>query len=327
MHNISFIVIGKNEANNIKKCIESIKNICKEYYYEIIYIDSSSTDNTIDVLKEINDDNIFKYQIKSNRYSAALAREVGLQKASGDFIFFIDADMEIKECTDISYCLELFNDKMIGIVSGDLDEVWIKNNKIINKIYKIYNVNSNKEKLMSPGGYFITRKQFYEDVGGFNISLKCNEEVELFSRYKKANKKLIRTNKLLCLHRNEKDSNNKSHFSRFKSQYYVDFWRVIIKSIIGGYFGEYLSFNSQKKMLRSIFLTIFMILFVIFSFKFKIFISIPILYYGILIFKYRKNLRLMIFNQLNNIFVFFSIIYLFKKIKVNYSILDLRKGD
>jgi glycosyltransferase involved in cell wall biosynthesis len=40
--NIGAAIIVKNEANNIKRCLESIKNICKQ----IVIVDTGSDDTT-----------------------------------------------------------------------------------------------------------------------------------------------------------------------------------------------------------------------------------------------------------------------------------------
>ena len=48
---ISFIVIGRNEGWKLTKCFESIYdtiNYNKLINYEIIYVDSASTDDSID---------------------------------------------------------------------------------------------------------------------------------------------------------------------------------------------------------------------------------------------------------------------------------------
>ena len=60
---ISFIIIGKNEGAKLKKCFTSIVKTINENNidaYEVIYVDSNSTDNSIDIAKKYNIIKIFK---------------------------------------------------------------------------------------------------------------------------------------------------------------------------------------------------------------------------------------------------------------------------
>jgi len=53
---IGFIIIGKNEGPKLVKCINSIKRTIDHNgigEYEIIYVDSNSTDNSIELVNEI----------------------------------------------------------------------------------------------------------------------------------------------------------------------------------------------------------------------------------------------------------------------------------
>ena len=92
---ISFIVIGKNEEKNIEKCINSITNttiINKIIDYEIIYIDSNSTDNSVQKVSKIKSVDIYQLTGDCN---AAIGRNVGASISIGEYLFFIDGDMEI----------------------------------------------------------------------------------------------------------------------------------------------------------------------------------------------------------------------------------------
>jgi len=57
---------------------------------EIIVIDDGSNDGSIDYLNEINDNRLFVY--KNDKKGACSARNLGLKKAKGEFIQFLDAD-------------------------------------------------------------------------------------------------------------------------------------------------------------------------------------------------------------------------------------------
>lgn len=88
---ISVIVPAYNAQKTIKKCIESIltqtyKNL------EIILINDGSNDKTEEMCEKlVQTDNRIKYYYKENT-GVSKTRNFGLDKASGDYISFIDAD-------------------------------------------------------------------------------------------------------------------------------------------------------------------------------------------------------------------------------------------
>ena len=87
---ISVIVPMYNVQQYIANCIESI---LRESFsnFELLLIDDSSTDATLDVCKEYLDDNrIHVVSIKKQGVSAA--RNYGTQIAKGEWITFVDAD-------------------------------------------------------------------------------------------------------------------------------------------------------------------------------------------------------------------------------------------
>ncbi len=86
---ISIIIPLYNKEKWIFKTIQSVltqsyKNI------EIIIINDGSTDNSLKIVKKINDNRIKIINQKNKGVSNA--RNVGLEKAKGDYIAFIDAD-------------------------------------------------------------------------------------------------------------------------------------------------------------------------------------------------------------------------------------------
>ena len=92
---ISFIVIGKNLGINILNCISSIDETIKQNNLkqtEIIYIDSNSTDNSIELITHFDGLKIYKL---TSRCNAATARNLGFKKSKGEILFFIDGDMEL----------------------------------------------------------------------------------------------------------------------------------------------------------------------------------------------------------------------------------------
>lgn len=88
---VSACLIVKNEATNIAKCLNSLKGISDE----IIVVDTGSTDNTKEIAKSFGA-KIFDYAWDNNFSNA---KNYALDKTTGDWIFFLDADEYFEEKT------------------------------------------------------------------------------------------------------------------------------------------------------------------------------------------------------------------------------------
>ena len=123
---LSVIIPAYNAQSTIKNCIDSIS--CKESH-EIIIVDDGSKDDTGKVCDELSasDERIKVVHVKNGGVSRA--RNIGLEKASGDYISFVDADdtvasdyfdSMIKAAEDKRVSLVIMDGKMdsAGPVSG-----------------------------------------------------------------------------------------------------------------------------------------------------------------------------------------------------------------
>ena len=81
---ISAIIITKNEENNIKECLKSIKEIVDE----IIIVDSYSTDRTIKIAEKYTK----KIFLKKFEDNFSKQRNFALRQTQGEWILSIDAD-------------------------------------------------------------------------------------------------------------------------------------------------------------------------------------------------------------------------------------------
>lgn len=84
MVKISACVITKNEADNLARCLQSVKNIVNE----IIVVDTGSSDDTVKIAEELGA-KVFHFAWVNN---FAAARNHALAQAKGDWIIFLDAD-------------------------------------------------------------------------------------------------------------------------------------------------------------------------------------------------------------------------------------------
>lgn len=85
---ITAVVLTKNEEKNIVRCLKSL-----DFCSEIIVIDDFSTDKTIDLIKN-SKVKILKRKLNND---FAQQRNYGLEKASNDWVLFIDADEEVTD--------------------------------------------------------------------------------------------------------------------------------------------------------------------------------------------------------------------------------------
>lgn len=83
---LSVCIITKNEKENLKKCITALK----EYPFEIIVVDTGSTDGTQQMLQQM----LNRIQVECFTWcnDFAAARNFAISKASNDMIMVIDSD-------------------------------------------------------------------------------------------------------------------------------------------------------------------------------------------------------------------------------------------
>lgn len=87
---ISIIVPVYNKQKQIERCILSVvKQSYKEW--ELILIDDGSTDDSAFIIQSYLSDSRISYFYKENG-GVSSARNMGMKKASGEWIIFLDAD-------------------------------------------------------------------------------------------------------------------------------------------------------------------------------------------------------------------------------------------
>ncbi|MFN4132668.1 MAG: glycosyltransferase family 2 protein, partial [Caldimicrobium sp.] len=96
---ISIIIPMYNEEGNVRFVYSETKKVCEEikgergYEYEIIFVNDGSSDNTLNLLKEIKakDPQVRVLNMDKNRGEAA-ALSAGFAFAKGQYIFTMDGD-------------------------------------------------------------------------------------------------------------------------------------------------------------------------------------------------------------------------------------------
>ena len=89
---VSIITPSYNSAKFIAETIQSVQNQTYQNWEMIIVDDGSSDETESVVLSIIQKDNHIQFHKLSQNSGPAVARNTGIEKASGDYMTFIDAD-------------------------------------------------------------------------------------------------------------------------------------------------------------------------------------------------------------------------------------------
>ncbi|MBR3840429.1 MAG: glycosyltransferase family 2 protein [Erysipelotrichales bacterium] len=94
---LSIGMIVKNEEKHLERCLKALQQFNGKLDYEIVIVDTGSTDRTVEIAKKYTDKVYFFEWI--NDFAAA--RNYGLEKCVGKWFMFLDADEEIVSCDSI----------------------------------------------------------------------------------------------------------------------------------------------------------------------------------------------------------------------------------
>ena len=130
---ISIVVPTYNNEKFLDKCVESI--LSQTYHeFELLIINDGSTDNTINVLQPYlkKDQRIKLHNTKNKGVSSA--RNLGISKAKGEYICFIDSDDWVEKDYLSQFVSKIKNPKILII-----QEIFQNRNskKYTNTLYEI----------------------------------------------------------------------------------------------------------------------------------------------------------------------------------------------
>lgn len=128
--NLSIIIPVYNKGEYIQNTLKSI-NIDKYSDTEIIFIDDNSTDNSVNIIKEFKEKHAnINLIINKNNLGAGASRNIGIENANGEYVFFLDADdiinsttlRKLIKCADETHA-DIIRAKITGIKDGNICNV------------------------------------------------------------------------------------------------------------------------------------------------------------------------------------------------------------
>lgn len=118
MGKLSLVIPVYNEADNILLLIQQVIQAFKwqNFDYEIIVVDDGSGDDTVRLVKKLNDPRVRLIQLKRN-YGQCLAIKAGIDYSTGDYIATIDGDLQ-NDPEDLIEMLYILQNEPIDVVTG-----------------------------------------------------------------------------------------------------------------------------------------------------------------------------------------------------------------
>lgn len=89
MPDVSIIILTKNGEDQIGSCLEGVFRQKTKYFYEVIVVDSGSTDNTVKIAKEFD---VQLIKIKPEEFGHGKTRNLGARLAKGLYLVYLTQD-------------------------------------------------------------------------------------------------------------------------------------------------------------------------------------------------------------------------------------------
>jgi len=203
---VSVIIPCYNSEDFVEEAVRSALNQTHPRL-EIIAVDDGSSDRTLRLLEGFAPDIVI---IRQPNSGAPRARNVGLRESTGQFIQFLDAD-DILLPTKIEECLQEFTPELDIVFCDYIDEdasrplsapSWSHLARFLRTSSPAWdptNVPSSALRVAVQTNSPLFRKQILLAVGGWDESLRNNQDIELVfrlavsgARFKRIDSKLVR---------------------------------------------------------------------------------------------------------------------------------------
>ena len=189
---ISIILPIYNGEIFIKKCLDALLSQKNINNCEIIVVDDASTDNSINLIKNYNLENLKIFSLPSNGGPAA-ARNLGLRNSVGEYIYFCDVDdcidkdalTTLYEVAKNNNCEYVFSDfkkfenqdnQRVGVYNYPVDKIF-NNEEILHAMKKeLHDASLGHLGLFGCNGRLIKRTLLIKNNIFFNENLRWMED-------------------------------------------------------------------------------------------------------------------------------------------------------
>ncbi len=179
---VSIITATYNSQNTI---LDALNSVASQTYSDIehIIIDGKSSDNTLSIIKE-NAEKVSKI-ISEPDEGIYDALNKGIKNTTGDVIAFLHADDLYADNSIIEKAINLFLEKQIGSIYGDLQYVAKEDTNKIIRYWKSgeFAISKLKKGWMPPHPTFFVKKEVYDKFGMFDTNFQIAADYDIILRF------------------------------------------------------------------------------------------------------------------------------------------------
>lgn len=126
---VSIIIPAYNCEDTISETLDSI--LMQSYQnFEIVIINDGSTDHTVQIIMDYKKKHSNIFVIQSKNMGPGYARNLGIEKSSGDYLYFVDSDDKIHRNTLERY-IKLINENQSDLVVSSYKMNVVANNETV----------------------------------------------------------------------------------------------------------------------------------------------------------------------------------------------------
>ena len=176
---ISVIVIGKNEGERLVACLRSIQTALSALAHEVVYVDSCSTDQSLQTAKALG---ARCFLLAERKTTAGLGRFVGAKEARGEYLLFLDGDMQLQPGFAEKALMSIAAKGYDG-VCGVREDVYLRGGEVVCRNDNYFGCTQER---LAPGfgGALMITRDALDACGGWATDTIACEEAELYARLK-----------------------------------------------------------------------------------------------------------------------------------------------
>jgi glycosyltransferase involved in cell wall biosynthesis len=191
---VSIIIPTLKEGAFIERTLKQFEHL--PLPHELIVSDGGSTDGTLEIARRYTD-KIVVWADADRRQTFGEAKNAGAALASGDYLVFIDADVDIPELHRFFHeMVSVFERKPTLVAMTVPLRPWLDNRSLVDDFFSAplniwYILSNNLLHYGNASGEFqMVRRSVFRDSGGYREDLIAGEDTDFFNRLGKIGRTL-----------------------------------------------------------------------------------------------------------------------------------------